>query len=95
MTYKWLFVLVFLLMLGFTFGSTFLINCFTDLEEVAVLAETYKYYVLIYPLIAGIGLALYGMFTGATYTVPIKKYDADCFSCILACGETVSTFTWQ
>lgn len=73
MTYKWLFVLVFLLMLGFTFGSTFLINCFTDLEEVAVLAETYKYYVLIYPLIAGIGLALYGMFTGATYTVPIRN----------------------
>ena len=28
---------------------------------------------LVYPLVAGIGLALYGMFTGATYTAPVRN----------------------
>ena len=73
MTYKWLFVLIVLLVVGFFFGSTFLINCFTDLQEVAVLAAAYRNYVLVYPVIAGLGLALYGMFTGATYTAPIRN----------------------
>lgn len=49
------------------------ISCFTDIVEVAVLAEAYKEYVLVYPLVAGIGLALYGMFTGATYTAPVRN----------------------
>jgi MATE family multidrug resistance protein len=73
MTYKWLFVLVVLLMSGFALSSTFWINCFTDIVEVAALAETYKWYVFAYPLFAGIGLALYGMFTGATCTAPVRN----------------------
>ena len=73
MTYKWLFVLVVLLMSGFALSSTFWINCFTDIVEVAALAEAYKWYVFVYPLFAGIGLALYGMFTGVTYTAPVRN----------------------
>ena len=73
MTYKWLFVLIILLMSVFALSSTFWISCFTDIVEVAVLAEAYKEYVLVYPLVAGIGLALYGMFTGATYTAPVRN----------------------
>ena len=73
LTYKWLLVLVLLLMVGFALGSNFLISSFTDLEEVTVLAEGYKYYVLVYPLLSGVGLALYGMFTGATYTAPVRN----------------------
>lgn len=60
-------------MSGFALSSTFWINCFTDIAEVAALAETYKWYVFVYPLFAGIGLALYGMFTGATYTAPVRN----------------------
>ena len=73
MTYKWLFVLVVVLMAGFGASGTFWIRCFTDIGEVAALAGAYRYYVLLYPLIAGIGLALYGMFTGATYTAPVRN----------------------
>ena len=39
----------------------------------AVLKAAYRNYVLVYPVIAGLGLALYGMFTGATYTAPIRN----------------------
>lgn len=73
MTYKWLLVLVLILVAGFAASGSFWISCFTDIQEVAALASAYKNYVLVYPLIAGIGLALYGMYTGATYTAPVRN----------------------
>lgn len=73
MTYKWLLVLVLVLMVGMTVSGSFLISCFTDIQEVIVLAVAYMNYILVYPLVAGIGLALYGMFTGATYTAPVRN----------------------
>lgn len=73
LTYKWLLVLVVLLTIVFAGSGTFWISCFTDLQEVAALAGAYQIYVLAYPLVAGVGLASYGLFTGATYTAPVRN----------------------
>lgn len=73
MTYKWLLVLILILVAGFAASGSFWINCFTDIQEVAALASAYQNYVLVYPLIAGIGLALYGIYTGATCTAPVRN----------------------
>ena len=72
LTYKWLLFLVLFLTIGFFLTGGFFITCFTDLSEVAALAEQYRIYVLLYPLVAGVGLALYGFFTGATHTAPVR-----------------------
>ena len=50
-----------------------IIGCFTDIPEVIALCHTYFLWMLIYPLIVGIGLVYYGFYTGATYTAPVRN----------------------
>lgn len=72
MTYKWLVVLAILLMGSYFVGNGFFIRLFTNITEVVDAAETYKWYVAFYPICAGIGIVLYGVFCGTTYTAPVR-----------------------
>lgn len=73
MTYKWLTVLAVVLMGTYYIGSSYFIRIFTDIAEVITLAEEYKYFVMLYPICAGVGMVLYGVFCGATYTAPVRN----------------------
>lgn len=72
-TYKWLAVLALLLMGGYYLTSDYCIRLFTGIEEVVAAAKAYDIYVLFYPVCAGIGMVLYGVFCGATYTAPVRN----------------------
>lgn len=72
-TYKWLAVLALLLMGGYYLTSDYCIRLFTSIDEVIAAARTYDIYVLFYPVCAGIGMVLYGVFCGATYTAPVRN----------------------
>ncbi len=70
---KWLAVFTVLSMGVYYFWDTFFISLFTDNVSVKELANEYKNFVLYYPLLAGVGILLYGAFCGATYTAPIRN----------------------
>ncbi|TCK92628.1 MATE family multidrug resistance protein [Natranaerovirga hydrolytica] len=53
--------------------SPYIIQIFTNIESVIQISEQYAIWVSIYPLVVGIGLVYYGMFTGATYTTPVRN----------------------
>lgn len=73
MTFKWLVVLAAILMLGYHLSNEFFIRLFTNIEEVVAMAMTYNVFVLFYPVCAGIGMVLYGVFCGATRTAPVRN----------------------
>ena len=73
MTYKWLLVLELVLMGGYYLTSTQCIRLFTSIQEVIAMAQTYELYVLFYPVCAGVGMVLYGVFCGATRTAPVRN----------------------
>ena len=73
MTYKWMLVLVVLLMSCFYFGSVSFISIFTNITAVIEIALRYKIYIMLWPAFGCIGLVLYGIFTGATCTAPIRN----------------------
>ncbi|WP_069999820.1 MATE family efflux transporter [Cellulosilyticum sp. I15G10I2] len=60
-----------------------LILLFTDIGEVIRLAGSYDLWIALYPLIAGIGLAFYGVFTGTAVTRPVRN------STIMALGLSI------
>lgn len=73
MTFKWLVVLVAILMGVYAAGNEFFIRLFTNIDEVVAMAMTYNVFVLFYPVCAGIGMVLYGVFCGATRTAPVRN----------------------
>lgn len=72
-TYKWLAVLAVILMGGYYLTSDYCIRLFTGIDEVIAAAKAYDIYVLFYPVCAGVGMVLYGVFCGATYTAPVRN----------------------
>lgn len=72
-TYKWLVVLALLLMGGYYVTSDYCIRLFTGIGEVIATAQEYAIYVVFYPLCAGVGMVLYGVFCGATRTAPVRN----------------------
>ena len=46
---------------------------FTGIQEVIAMAQAYELYVLFYPVCAGVGMVLYGVFCGATRTAPVRN----------------------
>ena len=72
-TYKWLMVLCVALMGGYYLTSTYCIRLFTSIQEVLAMAQAYELYVLFYPVCAGVGMVLYGVFCGATRTAPVRN----------------------
>lgn len=73
MTFKWLVVLAVILMGVYAAGNEFFIRLFTNIEEVVAMSMTYNIFVLFYPVCAGIGMVLYGVFCGATRTAPVRN----------------------
>lgn len=73
MTFKWLVVLAAMLMGVYAAGNEFFIRLFTNIDEVVAMAMTYNAFVLFYPICAGIGMVLYGVFCGATRTAPVRN----------------------
>ena len=73
MTFKWLVVLAAILMGVYAAGNEFFIRLFTNIDEVVAMAMTYNTFVLFYPVCAGIGMVLYGVFCGATRTAPVRN----------------------
>ncbi|SHK17035.1 multidrug resistance protein, MATE family [Geosporobacter subterraneus DSM 17957] len=50
-----------------------MISVFTNLEEVVSLCEEHVMWLVVFPLVIGIGMVYYGIFTGSTYTAPIRN----------------------
>lgn len=73
MTFKWLVVLAAILMGVYAAGNEFFIRLFTNIDEVVAMAMTYNVFVWFYPVCAGIGMVLYGVFCGATRTAPVRN----------------------
>lgn len=73
MTFKWLVVLAAILLGVYAAGNEFFIRLFTNIDEVVAMAMTYNVFVLFYPVCAGIGMVLYGVFCGATRTAPVRN----------------------
>lgn len=73
MTFKWLVVLAVMLMGVYAAGNEFFIRLFTNIDEVVAMAMIYNVFVLFYPVCAGIGMVLYGVFCGATRTAPVRN----------------------
>ena len=92
MTYKWLFVLIILLMSVFALSSTFWISCFTDIVEVAVLAEAYKEYVLVIPFGCRYRFSVVWYVYGSYLYSACKKYDDYGISCFFVGRALFSPF---
>ncbi len=54
-------------------GRDYFISLMTNLPEVATYASHYSIYLTFYPLCAGVGLLLYGMYTGVGHTSSIRN----------------------
>lgn len=72
-TYKWLVVFSLALMGIYWLGHSYFIRIFTELDSVIALAERYNWYIILFPPVSGIGMVLYGVFSGATQTGPIRN----------------------
>jgi len=72
MSLKWLAVLALTLVGLYGLGGRALLGVFTGNESVLQLAGQYDFYIMAYPFCAGLGLTFYGLFTGATFTAPIR-----------------------
>jgi len=50
-----------------------IIAVFSNLPEVIAAASTYALWIMAFPLVAGVGLVFYGVFTGTTATRPVRN----------------------
>lgn len=50
-----------------------IISIFTSIENIIYLSSIYSMWLVVYPFVVGIGLVYYGIFTGATYTAPVRN----------------------
>lgn len=69
---RWILVIIAVLSGVCFVGGDYFLGIFTNNEAVAELARQYSRYLWLYPLAGGLGLAFYGMYTGATFTAPIR-----------------------
>lgn len=54
-------------------GRNELLRIITDVPDVYNLAVEYSFYLLVYPVFAGVGLLLYGMYTGIGQTASVRN----------------------
>ena len=72
-SFRWVFIVAFILSSLYGLTNHYLIAFFTENERVLSIIGSYKIYVMFYPFCAGVGLTFYGMYTGATFTAPIRN----------------------
>ncbi|WP_046175912.1 MATE family efflux transporter [Domibacillus indicus] len=70
---QWAGTMALLLTVGYYVFSETIIGLFTNLPEVAQLAEQYSLWILFFPASAAFGLVLYGAFTGASEVAPVRN----------------------
>ena len=63
-----------------------IIGLFTNIENVIVLCKTYFIWIAIFPYVVGVGMVYYGIYTGSTFTGPVRD------SLIIALGVFVLTY---
>ncbi len=63
-----------------------IIGLFTNIESVIVLCKTYFIWIAIFPYVVGVGMVYYGIYTGSTFTGPVRD------SLIIALGVFVLTY---
>ena len=61
------------LFIGFILSRRYIIQLYSNNTEVVDMAMRYSIWILAYSLVINGGLIFYGLFTGATYTAPIKN----------------------
>lgn len=71
-TLQWCSILTVILTVSYILWYKEIIKLFTDLEEIVHLTLIYGKWLLIYPLLGGFGLSLYGIFTGTMATKAVK-----------------------
>lgn len=57
---------------GMLLLGNYLIPVFTSIQDVIIVSQEYVLWLVIFPVVVGIGLVYYGIFTGCTYTPPIR-----------------------
>ncbi|MEE3380917.1 MAG: MATE family efflux transporter [Succiniclasticum sp.] len=72
-SFKWGFLFSIILMAGYWLGRDFIIGFFTDIDAVRTAAGRYELWVLLYPLCGFTALVLYGVFSGITWTAPVRN----------------------
>lgn len=72
LTFKWLVVLIVLILAGYGIGRDLVLSLFSRSPEVLAYAGEYSIYLFIYPLVTGVGVVFYGLFSGAACTGPIR-----------------------
>jgi MATE family multidrug resistance protein len=70
---QWAIISPLVMMLLYVLFKDSIIPVFTKNQEVIELASSYSVWITIFPLTASFGLILYGVFTGATETAPIRN----------------------
>ena len=54
------------------FGE-YIVAAFTDLRNIQSLCNDYLIWLVVYPLVIGVGLVYYGSYAGAAYTAPVRN----------------------
>jgi multidrug resistance protein, MATE family len=70
---QWAVISPLMIMLLYILFKDAIIPLFTKNQDVIELASSYSVWITIFPLAASFGLILYGVFTGATETAPIRN----------------------
>ncbi len=71
MTLRWTIGSAAFMTLAYGLWQTPVLSLFTDLPDVLAEASRYAPWGLAFPLLAGVGLTYYGMFTGSSFTRPV------------------------
>ncbi len=72
-TLKWMFIVSALLSAIYYVGIDLFVHIFTENEDVVETAMVYYLYIVLYMMLTGVGQVLYGVFSGATQTAPIRN----------------------
>jgi multidrug resistance protein, MATE family len=70
---QWAVISSLMMMLLYILLKDLIIPVFTKNQDVIELASSYSIWITIFPLAASFGLILYGVFTGATETAPVRN----------------------
>ena len=73
LSFQWAFYSSLVLTTLYWLFSTEIYSFFTAIPEVIELGRTYGNWLLLFPLVSSFGIVLYGVFTGATETAPIRN----------------------
>ncbi|BDA09503.1 MULTISPECIES: MATE family efflux transporter [Megamonas] len=68
-----LFIFIFFISIISFWGRSYFISMMTNLTEIYMYANEYSFYIILHPIFAGVGLLLYGMYTGVGQTSSIRN----------------------